>query len=272
MKMRNEDPHFFYNDFGFEKIGLGRNMVKSLRYWVIATSVMEEAKDENQKPIHRLTTFGQLVFDNDRFIRLPLTAAVLHCLLASNKDQATTWYWFFNEYGHRSSKNEDLLDALMDWIQKHHNRTVSVNTLKRDIECLKHMYTVQAKIGDDPEEIVASPLSGLQLLYDSKELFVKRSPEAHQIELDALYFNLLYYCNLHEVNSVTLEEILVKPMLWGKLFHLSSNQILEVLEILHADSLYPVKFVRTNQIYNLNIVVEDAYAFLQKAYARKAAY
>jgi hypothetical protein len=272
MKMRNEDPQFFYDEFGFEKIGLGRNMVKSLRYWAVATSVMEEAKNEERKSIHQLTEFGQLVFDNDRFIRLPLTAAVLHVLLASNKEQATTWYWYFNEFNHRSITNEELHAALTEWVKQHHNREVSANTLKRDLDCLKLMYTVQASSEDDPEDVVASPLSGLKLLYDTKEQFVKRSPELQHIDLDALYFNLLYYCGKNAVNSLTLEEILIKPMLWGKLFHLSSNQIREALELLHADPLYPVKFVRTNQIYSLSIDVEDAYAFLQNAYIRKAAY
>lgn len=272
MKMHSEDPGFFYDEFAFERIGLGKNMVKSLRYWVVATTVMEESKNDDRQSIHRLTEFGELVFHFDRFIRLPLTSAVLHNLLASNREHATTWYWFFNEHNYRSSSNEELLAALNDWVKQHHTRAVSVNTLKRDLDCLKLMYTARAKNDGDPEDVVASPLSGLDLLYDSKEQFVKRSSDFLQLDLDALYFGLLYYCNLHGVDSVTLEEIQVKPRLWGKLFHLSSSQILEVLEMLHADPRYPVKFVQTNQIYSLNIEVDDAYAFLRKAYERKAAY
>jgi hypothetical protein len=272
MKMLEEDSRFFYDEFAFERIGLGKNMVKSLRYWVVATKVMEESKDQNLQSCHQLTKFGTLVRDFDRFIRLPLTAAVLHISLASNKEQATTWYWYFNEYSHRSSSNEDMLVALNDWVNQHHNRPVSQNTLKRDLDCLKLMYTARAKNDGDPEDVVASPLSGLGLLYDSKEHFVKNGPGLQRLDLDALYFGLLYYCYLHQVDSVTLEEILVKPMLWGKLFHLSSSQILEALEILHTDPQYPVSFVQTNQIYSLNIEVEDAYTFLRKAYERKAAY
>ncbi len=272
MKMRNEDPRFFYDEFGFEKIGLGKNMVKSLRYWAVATAVMQEAKNEEKQTIHQLTSFGELVFRYDRFIRLPLTSAALHVLLATSKEQATTWYWYFNENSHRSGSNEDMHLALMEWAKQHHSREISAATLKRDLDCLKLMYTAEAGSEDDPEEVVASPLSGLQLMYDTKDQFVKKSPEQGRLDLDALYFNLLHYCGMNDVNSLTLEEILVKPMLWGKLFHMASNQILEALELLHADSLYPATFVRTNQIYSLNIQLEDAYAFLKKAYERKAAY
>ncbi|GGG67388.1 DUF4007 family protein [Paenibacillus radicis (ex Gao et al. 2016)] len=272
IKMQDENPRFFFDDFAFEKIGLGRNMVKSLRYWIVATNVMEEGKDDNRQSIHQLTEFGKLVAVFDRFMRLPLTSVVLHYMLATNKEHATTWYWFFNEYNHRSSNNEDIHGALSEWVTQHHKRPVSANTLKRDLDCLKQMYTARAKIDNDPEEVVASPLSGIELIYDSREQFIKNSPGLERLDMDGLYFGLLHYCYIHQVDSVTLEEIQIKPQLWGKLFHLSSNQILEVLELFHADPSYPVSFVRTNQIYSLNLEVVDPYIFLQKAYERKAAY
>lgn len=273
IKMRNQDPRFFYNELGFEKIGLGKNMVKALRHWVVATTIMQEARDDEIGSFHEVTNFGELIQTYDRFVRLPLTSVALHSLLASNRTQATTWYWYFNEYGHRSSTNEELLCALEEWVKKHHHRPVSSNTLKRDLDCLKLMYTAKASLEDDPEEVIASPLSPLGLLlHETREQFVKRSPELTELDLDGLYFNLLHYCATHEINSVTLEELLVQPGLWGKLFNLSSNQILEALERLQELPFYPVRFVRTNQLYSLSIETEDAYDFLRKAYVRKAAH
>lgn len=272
MKMRSEDASFFYDEFAFEKIGLGKNMVKSLRYWVVATSVMKENKNEDNESVHELTEFGELIFRYDRFLRLPLTCMILHSLLASNRAYTSTWYWFFNEYTQSTSSNEELLMSLNEWVKQHHKRAISINTLKRDLDCLKQMYNARTKPDGDPEDVVASPLSGLGLLYDSKEQFVKRSPELNRLDLDGLYFVLLHYCHVHGVDSVTLEEIQIKPMLWGRLFHLSSNQILEALELLHADSRYQATFVQTNQIYSLTLELNNEYAFLRKAYERKAVY
>ncbi|ANY72831.1 hypothetical protein BBD41_09665 [Paenibacillus ihbetae] len=272
MKMTQNDARFFFDEFAFEKIGLGKNMVKSLRYWVVATNVMEEEKNEQRQSIHRLTPFGKLLSKYDRFTRFPLTAAVLHVNLAFNKELSPTWYWYFNEFNQRAASNEDLLTALNDWASIHLNRRVSIHTLKRDIDCLKQMYTARTQNDDDPEDVVASPLSGLDLLYESRDQFIKRTPNLSQLDLDALYFTLLRYCELHQVNSVTLEEVLVKPLLWGKLFHLSSNQILEVMQTLQANSDFPVNLVRTNQLNILNIDPQDPYAFLEKAYERKAGF
>ncbi|WP_055106241.1 DUF4007 family protein [Paenibacillus ihumii] len=272
MKMTQNDSRFFFDEFAFEKIGLGKNMVKSLRYWVVATNVMEESKNEQHQPAHRLTPFGRLLSYYDRFTRIPLTAAVLHVNLASNKEFAPTWYWYFNEFNQRAVSNEDLLAALNDWVSIHHNRRVSIHTLKRDIDCLKQMYTARVRNDDDPEDIVASPLSGLELLYESRDQFIKSAPVSFQLDLDALYFTLLRYCELYQVNSVTLEEVLVKPLLWGKLFHLSANQILDIMQMLEASSSYTVNLVRTNQLNILNIDPQDPYAFLEKAYERKAGF
>lgn len=272
MKMLEKDKAFFYDPFGFEQIGLGRNMVKALRYWMTATGLMAEGKNEEKKSIHTLTETGSILRQYDRFARLPLTAMVLHTLLASDKVQASTWYWYFNEFNHRSATGEEMLAALQEWIMQQQGRVVSVDTLKRDIDCLKLMYTARARIDDDPEEVVASPLSNLGLLHETKEVHAKRTPELAELDADGLYYCLLHYCNRHGVDSVTLEEIQFKPMLWGRLFHLSSGQILEGLEMLNADVRYPVSFVRTNQIYSLNMETELPCAFLRKAYEWKAAY
>jgi hypothetical protein len=275
IRMLTEDEQgerFFYDEFGFERIGLGRNMVKSLKFWALASGVIAEGRNEEQKPIHTITPFGELMYTYDRFIRRSLTAAVLHYFLVSNKELATTWYWFHNEYSQRSTTSEDLLKALIEWIGQQQSKAVSLNSLKKDLDCLKQLYTIRSKQQDDPEEVVASPFSRLQLLHDIKDQFVKKTPELEHIDMEALYFTLLMYCNKQQVSSVTLEELQYKQLLWGKVFHLNSNQILEALAYFESDPLYPVQFVRTNQIYNLNIEVEDPYIFLDKAYQWKAAH
>ena len=162
------------------------------------------------------------------------------------------------------------MEALDEWVRLRHPRTVSRQSLKKDIDCIRLTYTARSKNEDDPEDVVASPLSGLGLLRESKEQFVKRSSEPADVDIDALYYALLLYCERHEVNSVTLEEMQIKPLLWGKLFQLSASSILEILERLHADPRYQASFARTNQIYNLTIDREDPNAFLRDAYEQKA--
>lgn len=270
-KMQGEDKYFFTGDQGFEQIGLGKNMVKSLRYWVVALQVAEERRDEQRKTYHELTEAGRLIKENDRFVRLPLTAGVLHILLSTNVEHASTWYWFFNVFHHRAGDNEQVLKELEGWVKAHHSRPVSSKTLKRDLDCLRLVYTAEASDHEDPEEVVASPLSALRLLQPSRDQFIKRTPELDELNLDALYFALLLYCKKREVDSVSIDELQVKPELWGKLFQLSSNQMLLALEQMQEQPRYAVQLIRTNRLNQVRLEPMEPTDFLRTAYYRKAA-
>src|SRR5438045_411034 len=92
IKAINDDPRFFYDKDGFEKIGLGKNMVKSLRFWLLATNLMKE----NENKEHVLTNIGEIIFRVDRLLQKNETVSILHYHLVSNtNDLATVFYWYF---------------------------------------------------------------------------------------------------------------------------------------------------------------------------------
>lgn len=269
-KMLDEDPYFFTSDKGFEKIGLGKNMVKSLRYWVVALQVAQECRDEQRKAYHELTEVGKLIKHYDRFVRMPLTAGILHSLLATNVEQASTWYWYFNVYHHPAADQAQVLQELADWVAAHHSRPVSQQTLKRDLDCLRLIYTAEPSSQEDPEEIVASPLSALQLLQANREQFIKQSPKTDHLDLDALFFALLLYCQKKEIDSISVDELQVKPGLWGKLYQMSGNQILQVLEQMQENRRFALQLIRTNRLNHVRLTPIEPSVFLEKAYDRKA--
>ncbi len=78
-------------------LGIGTNMVKSLRYWMNVVGIMEEVSEGNQK-IQRLTTLGTIINTNDKYFEEDGTNWVLHYQLAKNENLATAWYWFFNVF------------------------------------------------------------------------------------------------------------------------------------------------------------------------------
>lgn len=70
-------------------LGIGSNMVLSLRYWLQAVGLTEETKGEKGRRIQKLTPFGELVFKNDKYIEEIGTLYLLHYKLASNFENAT---------------------------------------------------------------------------------------------------------------------------------------------------------------------------------------
>ncbi|MFD1136564.1 DUF4007 family protein [Paenibacillus urinalis] len=272
IKFDNLHERFFYDELAFERIGLGKNMLKSLKFWSISTNLLKEDKNSDNKPIHIVTNFGELVFKYDRFIRSPLTTSLIHYYLASNKEQATTWYWFFNIYQYNTSSNYELLQSLIKWTQENCNKPVSENTLRRDIDCLKQIYTMGSEYVSDPEDIVASPLSKLKLIYESKGNVIKRTPGLSEVSIEALYFVLLVYLEINNVDNLTVEEIKTAPLLWGKIFNLSSQDILEAVEIMQRNPSYALTLNKTNQLHTINIKTRDPISFLEEVYARKVVF
>ena len=57
-------------------LGIGSNMVKALRYWLVATNLTEEAI-QNKKRIQKFTDFGTQVYKNDLQAAWPATVSTI---------------------------------------------------------------------------------------------------------------------------------------------------------------------------------------------------
>ena len=76
-------------------LGIGTNMVKSLRYWMNTVGIMEEVAEGNQR-MQRPSKLGEIIDRYDRYYEEDGTNWLIHYMLAKNEDQATAWFWFFN--------------------------------------------------------------------------------------------------------------------------------------------------------------------------------
>ena len=80
-------------DNPMDVLGIGANMVKALRYWLQAVGLTEEPN--KGKRVQSFTVLGKSIFENDRYIEELGTLYLLHYKLATNKEEATAWYYFF---------------------------------------------------------------------------------------------------------------------------------------------------------------------------------
>ncbi|MEZ2734427.1 DUF4007 family protein [Aneurinibacillus aneurinilyticus] len=270
IRMLEEDERFFYDSFGFEKIGLGKNMIKSLRFWTMAMNIVQEERSiDTKQTVHRLTAFSKILYEYDRFVRYPETAAILHYHLVSSPTQATTWYWFFNLFGEKAIVVQDLQESLVSWVNQNENKTVSTNSLKRDIDCLIKLYTAGKDESDDPEEVIQSPLHILRLVEQKKGVVYKNSPSFEEIGITALLYTLLVYTQAREITTVSVEEIQEAPRLWGKVFNMKRSEIVSALDELTRHVKYPISFVRTNRIDSVRLPDVEPLTLLTFEYGRK---
>ncbi|PPQ48334.1 DUF4007 domain-containing protein [Paenibacillus peoriae] len=258
-----DNNRFLYRDDAAEQIGLGKNMVQSLRHWVVATGIV----DMNNRAEHDISRFGDIMSENDPYIELIDTASIIHHHLVDDREPCTAWYWYFNIYEEKSSLKDEIINDFVYWLEKNEPRKPSVNSIKRDIDCLIRLYCDRGKT-NDPEDVIQSPLSVIGLLQEEKSLITKRKMKYTDIGLAALMYTLLCYKDRFEVNQLSVEEILKKDFLWGKVFHLPRNEIIKALDALTYHPYHPIKFDRTNRLDTILLPIVEPLVFLDDEYKR----
>ncbi|MGB3260514.1 DUF4007 family protein [Paenisporosarcina sp.] len=259
---------FFYEKDAFEKVGLGKNMVQSLKHWIIATKLFEEIKEETIKS-HKITSLGEFVRENDIAIKYINTACLLHYSLATNLNVSTAWYWFFNIYNETVFTREELLNELRNWVQKHEKRVISENSLKRDIDCLIKLYTTGGS-NSDPEEVILSPLYKIHLLEERNGTIYKREPNFNNDNLMIVGYTLLKYKEKYQASSISLDDMVHKEELLGKVYNLKRSTIVSLISEWTEHPAYPAIFTRTNNLDMLRLPEISPYEFINYEYNRKA--
>jgi Protein of unknown function (DUF4007) len=268
LKHLMEDERFFYNKEAFEKMGLGKNMVQSLRFWVVATRVVEEKFNREQKKIHLITPLGELIYHFDKFIQFPETAAILHYQLVKEKEPATAWYWFFNIFRENVVSKEELLQQFIQWVKQEEKKEISSKSLKRDIECLVKLYTAGQNTSD-PEEVIQSPIHKIGLIEENNGVIYKKSGDVQKISLTALMYVLLDYRENHSLETVSVDEIVNEGGLWGRIFNMNRADIVNALELLTNNPVYKISFTRTNNLDTVKLPSISPLDYLEYEYKRK---
>ena len=242
-EVRN-DVRFFYREDHFEILGVGKNMAKSIRHWLTAMQLIEEVRGTQTEVV--LTDLANIVMECDPYIKSKQTVSLLHYLLVTEKHNATTWYWFFNVFNERVFNKTLLVKQLTKWIAEEYPKPVSETTIKRDIDCLVQLYVLKEYRNQTPEDVIKSPFEVLGLIEETTGTnFVKDSVNFKH-STGVLYAVLLKYCAKYGVTEVSLNELLNGEELWGRVFNLNRDVIINYID--EIQQKYPIKFTRTNRL------------------------
>jgi len=251
-------PTIFLDDDAPQKLGIGQNMVRALRFWMQATGLVEE-RQERQR-FHRLSALGEQVWQHDRYLEDDQTLWLLHYNLACSSMHATTWYWFFNHFVPSTFDEQRCLEALKYWvIGSSPDQEVAPGSLKRDIDCLLQTY-LPSKISRTPEDLTESPLSRLRILSRLTD-----SPRSlyrlERLDPSQLHPLILLYVIVDRqaqarpgASQVGLGDVLREPMNAGRIFNMTTTAISDLLAELNKH--YPewrIRFVRTAGLDQLTL-------------------
>jgi hypothetical protein len=161
------DPYVFTAEHAPVELGVGKNMVRAIRYWGLATKVVVEVPAGEGRRVIPVapTRLGRLLLGSvgwDRYIEDPRTLWLLHWNLLHAPVAAPVWWWAFNEFDLLEFDESDLERfvgrriAAQGWLQP------AASSVAKDVDCLVRMYG--KRTGQRGDEWLDSPFATLGLL------------------------------------------------------------------------------------------------------------
>ena len=156
------DPNIFLREDAPVLLGVGKNMVRSIRYWCSAFKVLVETERQTVP-----TRLGQQLLSDegwDPFLENPASLWLLHWNLLKAPCTATAWAYAFGEFQAAEFTPEHLVDDLRDYANSF-STNIADSSLRKDVNCLLRMYADQDSKKGPTEDSIDCPFTSLRLLY-----------------------------------------------------------------------------------------------------------
>ena len=263
----NADAGVFMGSKGnpMDVLGIGANMVKALRYWLQAVRLTSEPASGRKE--QTFTDFGNVVFENDPYIEEMGTLWLLHYQLTSNKEEATAWYYFFNEFKASEFTKEDFVKQLSNYVSIN-GEEVSERSLEDDYNCIINTYVSRMKSNPEkvqPESNIDCPFGELGLIdiaNRKEKLYRKATPKKDLIHPLVVLAVILDQADGKE--EIKISSIQNDPCNVGKIFNLD---IITLTALLYKIELMGyIKVIRTAGLDVIRITKDTSFIECIKDY------
>jgi hypothetical protein len=215
-----------------DNIGLGRIMIKALRYWAEAMQLTREEKTSSGiKLVPELIC--ESIRENDLYFQRQGSLLLLHRNLALNEENATAWYWLFNEYAPSTISKEQFVEGFHAYLAVN-GMNVKKDAVEKEYNCLKNTYIGDMKfdknsIMDEDTYPFFAPLKILQM--KDKNTIEKRQLLGTEVPIEILIYAIAMD-NLEDSqngNQVNIDRLMEDKRQVGRYFRLKYSKLLELL-------------------------------------------
>ena len=258
---------FFNSDEVVVELGVGRNMVKSIRYWGQAYKILETQKIEGSRitrsipspigkaMVGRSADSEQMGFDP--YCELPGTLWLYHWWLLAPRSDAPVWWLAFMEFSGVEFTAEELELFVEDRLSQFGNPPVTA--IKKDVSCLLRMYLAenrQQSTRSTFDDVIDSPFRELGLIQPSVS-----QPGALRFQIGAkpslpplvLAFACVDYLErvVPGSRAVSIASLMHTPGAPGRAFKLTESAIEDGLREAsqHSELIRLVNQSGSNQLY-----------------------
>jgi hypothetical protein len=162
-----EDPQAFVRDDASLVLGVGKNMVRAIRYWCHATKVLQDAPGARRAGSVS-TPFGRQLLGAggiDPYLENLGSLWLLHWRLLEPPCIATAWHFAFNAFGRPEFTLDEMNAALADYVTREFpTARLASSSLKKDVSCIARMYAETSTASGISEDSIHCPFVELGLL------------------------------------------------------------------------------------------------------------
>jgi len=223
-----EDPGVFLREDAPVALGVGKNMVRSIRYWCRAFKVLAEDKP---------TSFGRQLLEDkgwDPFLEDPASLWLLHWNLLKDPCSATAWAFTFNDFHRAEFSPEDLERDLKQYCDREFSSSIADSSIKKDVTCILRMYanpiTEKSRAS---EESIDCPFAQLSLIDNltGTHSFIFRVGPKHSLPVDIIVAACLQYAESQtSQRRIAISDLAFCPGSPGMVFKLPENSIYGAVE------------------------------------------
>lgn len=244
------DPNAFADEEkAMVTLGVGKNMVRAIRFWAQAADIAEPAKRGG----YSLTNFGRALFDSegfDPYMEDIRTLWLIHWKLSSNtKEPLFAWDFLLNRWQHPEISHAEVLSAFMKE-GKLLERKLSPVTMDQHFYVFLHTYLpTRGRKGEIQEDNLDCPLVELDLIQKTGErkidktgkretIYTFRREEKPEITPELFNYCLNDFWDKRHPNEKTLSfrAVSVGHGSPGQIFKIPEWDMRERLEAIEKDS------------------------------------
>ena len=236
-----EDSKVFSASDATDVLGIGTNMVKSLKYWMTATCLI---KEENKKMV--LTELGNLIDKYDPYLEDIFSWWLIHLNLILNLEDSYVYNLFFNKCTMKAFSKREVFEHISNNL-RNNKLEFNENILQDEVNMIIKTYSIDEKF-DNPENNFICPLSELNLIKKvDVNTYERMKPEYRNLNYLIIYYLLIKVSE--DKDYISIDELLKMDNSPAKLLNLDKNLINEYLDEMKRNDLIIV-----NRTAGLNMI------------------
>ena len=168
VEVTRDDPEAFTAEDATVKLGVGKNMVRSIRYWATAAKLIEPTSESTSRHLFEVPTLnGYAIFGPegaDPFLEANGTLWLVHWWMLRPTCEIPVWWLAFHRFTAVEFSEAQLVDFVADEVNRSGWEAPNPSSIAKDVSCLLRTYAAARRGRASIDDILDCPFRNLGLI------------------------------------------------------------------------------------------------------------